>query len=344
VFEVGSAFGMFLNMVQQTFPKARVSGSELTLTFRRVAYHEYGLQLLEDFDDSKQWDLIASYKVLEHQANPQKELHRYRLALKENGLLYISVPTWFHTMQNFGLDGFSLEYYYDKNHINVWTRKLFETLLAKCGLEIVKSNYVFYDSTYLCKRNDELMKQEPKLEVPTEIIAKLSAIKQAAACAEVSDPDGALKHFPAFPDAIIAHYEKNRAQYHAMGFDEIVKQVIDPALKACPDTFKIVILAADLHARYDKFEEALALFDRALKMKPGDGATLFAMAGVFRGLAARDPQRAAKFYTQSRDLMREVHRVSMQHAQESVTWIFADDAKIPAPWEVKNETEKDDKN
>lgn len=336
VFDVGAAFGMFLNMIRGTFPKARVAGSELTLSFRRVAYWEHQLQLVEEFDDSKSYDLIASYKVLEHQPHPDKELRRYALHLKDDGLLYISVPTWFHTMSNFGLDGFSLGYYYDKNHVNVWTRKLFETLLKKCGLEIVKSNFTYYDSTYLCKRNDSLMALPGELENPSEVIAKMTKIKKAAEFADIGEFDLALKEFPAFPDAIMASYEKNRAKYHAMGWEGIKKAAIEPALQILPDNHRILFFVVDLHMRYEKYPEALELLDKCLVLKPSDPASLAAVGNCLRAMAdkAKSPKEAAGFLTQARDVMRELHRVSLQHNGDSVTWIFADDARIPMPGEL----------
>jgi SAM-dependent methyltransferase len=339
VFEVGAAFGMFLNFMRGNFPKARLSGSELTLTYRRVAYHEYGFQLLEDFDDSKKYDLIASYKVLEHQANPEKELRRYALALKDNGRLYISVPTWFHTMSNFGLDGFSLEYYYDKNHVNVWTRKLFETLLKKCGLEVVTANYVYYDSTYLCRRNDELMKEAPQFESPAEIIGKMGRIKKAAEFYEGGDFDNALKEFPAYPEAITAHYEKNRQKYDAIlkqhGWEKFNEQVIAPALKACPDNHRIAFFAADLNMRYDRYAEALDHLNACLQLKPMDPATLSAVATCFRQLAqkAQTPKEALEMLVSARDACRDLNKHSLQFANDAITWMFADEARLPMPGE-----------
>lgn len=335
VFEVGAAFGMFLKWVRDTLPGSKVSGSELTLSFRRVAYHEYGIRLGEDFDESKKYDLIASYKVLEHIPYPDKELRRYAMALKQDGLLYISVPTWFHTMTNFGLDGFSLDAYYDKNHVNVWTKNLFETLLKKCGLEVIKRDYVYYDSTYLCRRNDELMKDAPTYEAPEKIIEALDRIKKASLAFDVGDFDEALKQYPAYPEAHIGRYEKNRQAFHQRGFEFIEKNVMEPALKQCPNTHKITFLCADLCMRYDQIDKAMEFLKICNAQKPGDASSLIAVAHCYRALAgkASDPAEAAKFLEQARDVGRHVHQVSLQHSLDAVTWIFGDEAKMPMPGE-----------
>lgn len=337
VFEIGAAFGMFLNWVRETFPKGTVQGSELTLAFRRVAFHEYGLELGEEFDDSRKWDLIASYKVAEHVPHIDRELRRYALALKEDGFLYISVPTWFHTMTNFGLDGFSLDCYYDKNHVNVWTRKLFETLLRKSGLEIVKSDYVFYDSTYLCRRNDEVMKLPAVYEEPAKIIEALDRIKKAAMAFDSHDFDGALQAYPAYPEAHIARYEKNRAAFHQLGFDAIEQQVLRPAMEQCPNTSKLTFFAADIAMRYERYERAMEYLKQLMNQKPNDPTGLTALAHCYRALAQRaaDPAAAADYMKEARDVCRHINRVSLQHSLESVTWIFADDARIPMPSEAE---------
>ena len=156
ILEIGAAFGMVLNWFRMVVKGCGIFGTELTESFKRVCYHEYQIKLDDDFDDSIKYDLIMTYKVAEHQLDFDKELLRYRKCLSENGRLYISVPTWFDSMTNFGMAGFDLEYYYDTNHINVWTRNIFEGMLAKAGFKIEKQDHFIYDSTYLCSVLQEL--------------------------------------------------------------------------------------------------------------------------------------------------------------------------------------------
>lgn len=335
VFEVGAAFGLFLNWVREQIPKAKLSGSELTLSMRRVAYWHHDVNLTEDFDDSKKYDLIASYKCLEHIPFPEKELRRYALALKDEGFLYVSVPTWFHSMTNFGLDGFSPDVYYDKNHVNVWTRKLFETLLKKCGLEVVKADYVYYDSTYLCRRNDELMKEEPQYEASAEVIDLLSRVKKAWLNFDMGLFDEALACFPAYPDAQIATYEKNRQAWDKKGWEEIEKGVINRAREVLPNSQKIVFFCADLCMRYGRWEQALDLLGISQKMRPGDAHTIIAAGQCYRNLAqaTTDPKKRIQWLSQSIELMKHLQQISLQHQHEGFTWMFTDQSNIPMPGE-----------
>lgn len=151
--EIGSAFGMFLNWVRGKFPEADLHGTELTKTYRRIAYHEYGLKLEEDFDTSKKYDLIVSYHVLEHQVDPDKMLKQYADCLKETGVFYLACPIWFREIANgASVPGFDLDYYWAPDHINSWSEKHLEYLIAKAGLEIVYKNDDIYGNTYILKR------------------------------------------------------------------------------------------------------------------------------------------------------------------------------------------------
>jgi 2-polyprenyl-3-methyl-5-hydroxy-6-metoxy-1,4-benzoquinol methylase len=84
VCEIGSAYGMFLNWFKSQVPDAKISGTELTESYRRVAFHEYGIELEEDFDNSKKYDMIVSYHVLEHQIAADKKLKEYAENIKKN--------------------------------------------------------------------------------------------------------------------------------------------------------------------------------------------------------------------------------------------------------------------
>jgi hypothetical protein len=333
IFEVGAAFGMFLKWLKDNLPNASVNGSELTTTFRNVCFWEYGIRLQEEFDTSKKYDLIASYKVAEHIPFIDKELRTYAESLSDGGFLYISVPTWFHSMTNFGADGFSLDYYYDKNHINVWTRKLFETLLKKCGLEVVKSNHVYYDSTYLCRRNDSLMSAPREYEEISEILSLMDRIKKASIAFDSGHLDEAISIFPCYPDAHIGNYEKNRAKLHPLGFDGIENTVLVPALKACPNSEKVTHFCADVAMRYEQFEKALDYLKICQEQRPGDPRSLDSIAKCYREMALRvsDPEEKKQFYLEARDVTRHMSKVSLQNSLDSITWIFSDEANIPIP-------------
>lgn len=335
VCEVGAAFGMFLNWVKTQFPKAQLHGTELTLSFRRNAWHEYGIKLDEEFDSTLQYDLITSYKVAEHIPLIDQELRKYALALNPKGLLYISVPCWFGAMTNFGMTGFSIEYYYSKNHINVWTKKHFETLLSSCGLEIVKENHIFYDSTYLCKRNDKLMTQKPEYEDPAQVLVWLDKIKKASLAHDSQNFAEACKHWPDFPESQIAKIEFDRSKNHKQGYEAIQETHLKALLDACPNSFQARMYCADISMRYSKWENAIQYLQQALEMKPSDPSSLMSLSNCFRNIAnaSTDVSDKVKFFTEARNVTRFLKQTSLQTVQESMNWIMNDNARIPMPGE-----------
>lgn len=336
VLEIGAAFGMFLKWFRDNFKNGEFYGTELTLAHRRIAEYHYNIVLDEDFDASKKYDLIASYKVAEHVPFIDKELRKYAECLSDKGFLYISVPVWFKYMTNFGTGGFSLDYYYHKNHINVWTQKLFETLLKKCGLEVVKENHYFYDSTYLCKRNDELMKGELPFEDPIQVLDKLDRIKKASLAFDSGQLEEAITIWPFFPDGWVNFYEMKRAEFHKKGFEVIEKEVLQKAMAACPDNFATVIFCVDVCMRYSKWDKAMQLANEGLRIKPNDPGALTAIAMCFRqmGDLTSNPEERAKCYSEAMEATKYLSQTSFEHAHSALTWIFADIAKIPMKSEI----------
>lgn len=336
VFEVGAAIGMVLHWIKEQFKQAEVYGSELNVPNVRIAKHQYGLDLGTEFDDTKKYDLIVSYKVAEHIPNPHKELRRYAEALTQDGFLYISVPIWFNMMTNFGASGFTLDYYYHTNHINAWSQKNFETLLKKCGLKIVKENHVFYDSTYLCVRDDSVMPTTPEYDDPIRILDCLDRVKKASLLFDEGKFVEATRMWPSFPDAWVNAYEITRAEWHKRGFEAIHKDVIGQAKAACPNSHAITMFAVDLCMRYNQWDLATQYIDEALRQKPCDSNALVALGACYRqmGDLAKDENEKIKFHVEAREVTKFLQQTSFEHAHQSVSWMFADNAKIPVDFPI----------
>ena len=342
VCDVGAAFGMYLNWVRQNFPEAELHGTEFTLSHRRVAFHEYGLKLALDFNKDLKYDLISTYKVAEHQVDADKRLREYALALKDDGYLYISVPTWFNYMENPGNDNWDLSYYYHPDHINVWSIPLFEEVLRKSGLEIIKQDHVMYGDTYLCKRNDEVMKLAPKYEDPKNIKEQLSRIKKADDYFMAQKFIEACKEWPQFPKAWYLAYEQDRAKAHKQQgtppWEYVKGRYLDPALKSCPDHLQVLRFVAEVHMRYSRFEEAISFIKRALELRPNNGVFLLILSHCYRALsgASNDSSLRIKLLEESRNCSRYLREIDFSIMNEATNWIFSDNANIPTPMEVNH--------
>lgn len=334
--EVGAAYGAFLNYMKQKFPGSEVYGTEWAQSYRRTAFHEFGIELSEDLDfTSRKYDLIVSYRVAEHQLDADKELIKAKEALSEGGYFYVSIPTWFDVMEDHGREGIDLEFYYDPAHVNVWTQQAFEFLLSKVGFQVVKQNHTYYNSTYLCKRNDSLMSVPQFKHDPKEIKEKMKTIKEAYLALKEGEFEKALTLWPRYPEAHIKRYEYARAKLHTDNFEEIKAAVITPFLDACPDLVQAHGFAADLCSRYEQYEEAVAHLKHCLELRPNNPPSLVALSQVFRSMAVRvkGDQRIALF-KEAREASRHLAKVSRQHEAEAISWIYSDNAEIPIPSEL----------
>lgn len=335
VVEIGAAIGAFLNMVRHNVKTATVYGTELTESFVRNAWHNYNLNLTPDFDDTIKYDLISSYKVAEHIPNIDKQLERYRNSLAEGGYLYISVPTWFGRLNNFGSTGYTIEDYYDPNHVNVWSQKQFEYLLAKSGFKVVKENHSYYDSTYLCQISDKVdsgYKEDPALR-----LEQLKKIFDASMAYDQSKFKDAIKLWPNFPVAQISYYEMNRNRAHLEGWDVIWNDYLKPALDACGPTHFILAHIVDVMMRYEKYGDALEYCKLWLDNHYMDTQALMNMAHIFRvqALASTTSKEKEGLLRQANQVLSLVEKNSLERRYEAMTWIMQNNALIPTPFEVQ---------
>lgn len=338
--DIGAAFGMTLNWLRGHFPEADLNGVELTKSFVRNAWHMFQVRLDKDFDDSKEYDLILSYKSLEHIMDPDVELRRYIKALKPDGYLYISVPLWFESMRNFGLSGFDTEYYYSPDHINTWSKKQFEGLLKVCGGKIVKVNRTYYGDSYLVQRDDSLLSSNRQecYEDPSAIMENLKKIFAANEAYQTQNFAEAIKIWPNFPSAWFNYYEMNRKQLHELGFEFIDKEVIDASIAACPNEADMRRFSADICTRYERYEEALEHLRIRNEMTPGMPDTFSMFGTIFRELSkrAKSPADKVRFLKEAKNVTEILKQVSSQTYAEAMNWIMLDNSKIPTQFEVEN--------
>lgn len=331
--EVGSAIGMVLNWFRRAVQNAELHGVELTETYKRVAFHEYGLHLKDELDFTKKYDLIMSYKVAEHQMDVDVEIRKYAEALSEGGYLYISVPTWFNALHNPGVGGFDLEYYYHVDHINVWTRIHFEEILRKSGLKIKKVERLVYGDTYLCVRDDSVMEHEAQYEDPEQIKACLGRIKNAFGHMQHQKAGKALEEWGNFPSAWALYYEQERANLdkkHNGDGQMIAETFCKEMLSACGDTLETRFMASDILMRYGHLVQAMEMLDRILDDKPSDVRALLNLSHCYRKLAATESDRLqkSKLILTARDICRRIAMYDEKARPEAYNWILRDESEL----------------
>jgi tetratricopeptide (TPR) repeat protein len=322
--EVGCAMGTFLAWVKHTLPDSEVHGTEWTESFKRVAYWEHQLRLEDDLP-VKEYDMICTYKVAEHQIDVDKELLRYNEMLKTNGYLYISVPTWFNSMVNAGVAGFDLNYYYHTDHINVWTREHFKALLKKTGFKILKENYFIYGDTFLCIKD----KPEPiEVDLKPQVLESLDRIKKAFILASEHKYKEAIEVWNDYPLAWISNFEMTRKELHEEGWDAI-NDYIARALRNCPDSPDVVALSANTCMKYDKYEQAIAIWEDLIERRPAQEKYVFELADCYRVLFRKDNK--PEYMQKVNELMSFLRSTKPQHFNQATTLIYADHSNIEIP-------------
>lgn len=335
VYEVGAAFGMALAWFTKAYPGCKVGGTELTTSFRANAFYEFGISLEEDFDKTKKHDLIMSYKVAEHQTDAHLRIAEYAECLTDGGYLYISVPTWFDSLCNFGAPGFDLEYYYDTNHINVWTRETFENILLRAGFEIIKKDTVMYDSTYLCKRNDA-NKNLPVYKITLdEIKSKLEKTKAAHDYLQDGDIENAIKTWPDYPQAWATLVEKDRKAMFQQGWEYIHGTFIPKLLSSCNPTVSVFVMITDLAMRAKQWKAALYYCEEGLKRNPENPTSLQQLMNIMRETALSSDSDAKKhhYFEQAGNIARHGRNVSAQHFKEFTDAVYLYNSHLPLPKE-----------
>lgn len=331
IVEDGAAFGMVLDWFKKVVPGCEVHGTEWTTSFKRNARMEYGIDLTDEIDFTKKYDLVMSYKVLEHQLDADLHLRKLTEALSDEGLLYIGVPQWFNIAHNFGEPGFDPRTYYHQNHVNVWTRKHFEGLLAKCGLEVIKYNHTMYDSVYLCRRNDQVMSLLRAVEKPEEIKEMMSKMKLAWELYSANDFDGAIKVWPNYPTAHSARYEANRKLCHEKGYDWAIENFVEPAIRQCPESVEPFLLAADVSLRFKKYQESISYSEMALKFRPEFVHSYMHLVQTFREMAihAADEEARIHYLNEARKVIHHVRMVSVEMLAQTYDLMYRFNADIP---------------
>lgn len=344
VTDVGAAFGLALDWFRRQFPKDKceVTGVDLTPSFVRNAWHMFGIQLTEDFDDSREYDLIMSYKSHEHILDPDIELKRYLGALKPGGFLYYSVPLWFKELGNFGMQGFDVEYYYSTNHVNTWTKKHVEGLIKVCGGEVVKENHTYYGDTYLIKRaeNPEEVSREICYEDPTyieECLEKVAKVGKLLSTAnlEKTNLNEAIEIWPNCPTSHKTRYEFFRSELHERGFEWINKNILEKAIQDCPESSEIRHFAADISFRYNAWDLAIKYLSESNQMCPNNPNIFNLLANINEAIAEQssDPSEKVKSYEQAKNASIILRDLSRAHFADGANREMAINARIPTPWE-----------
>lgn len=284
--DVGAATGYLLNFFRGIGHK--VSGCELTLTFRRMSEHYYGIPLAEELEPKHKYDLIAVYHVLEHLMEPDKKLAHYVSLLADGGHMLIATPEWFNVIdESAGIPIKSFDHWFHKNHINLFSANSIQNLFRKCGLSVVKEDHIQYGQTYLLKKGDvpvkesEWLTREDWRDQARTILRHEHAISLLAAgrFKEAIDVD------PKFPEAWLSYIFGRHGKDPAKQRDLIAQ-----AEKHVGENHRFILSKAQWLYQQGEMAAAIELFKKNLAIKPNEDTFVFmgyALAQVGRYREAR---------------------------------------------------------
>lgn len=268
--DVGAATGYLLNFFRNMGHK--VSGCELTKTFRSTSEHYYGIPLSEDLETKHKYDLITIYHVLEHLMEPDKKLAHYASLLAPGGHMLIATPLWFESLEeNAGPPIQGFDHLFHENHINLFSRTSLNNLFRKCGLQVVKEDFVQYGQSYLLKKRESpvadgwLTKEDWHEQ---ERIMKVQ--KHAMDLFLQGQFREAYEAYPNFPDAWLNYIFNRCAKDPAKQAD-----VMEDAEKHIGSNYKYILSKAQWMYQQGRLGEAIELFQKVLQKKPNEDTLIY---------------------------------------------------------------------
>jgi SAM-dependent methyltransferase len=133
--EVGCGTGFVLSGISHTFPKIKLSGSEIFLAglshaSKRVPFAHFMQMDARQVPFAEEFDAIGAFDVLEHIEEDEKVLAQLNVAIKPGGILLLTVP------QHRWLWSASDEY---ACHVRRYTRKEIEHKVQAAGFDLLRS-------------------------------------------------------------------------------------------------------------------------------------------------------------------------------------------------------------
>lgn len=332
--EIGAGIGYFLRWVRDAWNAKDVEGSELTGSFRRYAKHAFGINLKQEFDYSKRYDLVAIYHTLEHIPDPVEVLTKLRNSMKKEGALYIACPVWMEEMMRFGGGPFTtFDEHFHKDHINAWSRWHFKALLDKTGWKIIKEDPVMYGYTVLIQPTDTKPIPDDKPNYK-DVVTQLSDMQRAATAFMKGEYQEAIRLYPKFVDAHLAQIGAS-----VKDFDRQV-QLSRLGASICPNTILFSLQLGLLYYQYQRFDEAIKEFDKVLKYKPHDDQVLshYGLIKLRQGeaLIRKDREKGEKLLREAVDIFDNVIKINPVLFKDSFDYIAYVYCLIPKSEEAGN--------
>ncbi|MBT7483432.1 methyltransferase domain-containing protein [Candidatus Peregrinibacteria bacterium] len=97
---------------------------------------------IEAYEANRKYEVISMYHVLEHIKDPVKQLKRIKKWLKPGGVLVLEVPLTGNLSEKWLKKDYLA--YWDKTHVNFWTKDEFLKVINKAGYKVIRKGLVWH--------------------------------------------------------------------------------------------------------------------------------------------------------------------------------------------------------
>jgi SAM-dependent methyltransferase len=161
LFEIGCAYGFFLELAQRYWDVEGVDISQEATTYarREIGLHVTCGDFLELPLEADAYDLVVMWDTIEHLCDPAAHLAKIRHILKPGGVLALTTGDVGSLAARIQGRGWRL--YYPPHHLHYFSRRTLRSLLARQGLEMVTLQAVGFYRSFEMMLNRLLFDRKP---------------------------------------------------------------------------------------------------------------------------------------------------------------------------------------
>lgn len=140
LFEIGSAYGFFLELAKKYFD---VAGIDITEQPTEYARKNLGLKVRTgnylEFSNTSERDIFCMWDTIEHLSNPKKFIEKINSELKPGGFLFLTTGDIGSLVAKFKKDKWRM--IHPPTHLYYFSEKSITALLEKSGFTVIKISH-----------------------------------------------------------------------------------------------------------------------------------------------------------------------------------------------------------
>lgn len=157
VLEIGPGRAVLMKYLKDAGWKTE--GIEINKKLIKHVKDEYNIKLKENVKElnGKKFDLILMFHVIEHMADPIKEVKKLKEYLKPKGMIIIEVPHMPHKLSSWNKEAVDFEF--DSVHVFHFREKTFRSLAKKAGMSLYRADKLNHKTIF---KNSSIYRLHPE--------------------------------------------------------------------------------------------------------------------------------------------------------------------------------------